>query len=600
MKSYQSHETFVADLRMLFQMLRTALFVAVGLQLVIFYLMFAPSYKKLTSTVIGDVPVSPAQILKYSINIQERLKLPHPMVGLNHHEQRLFRGAEQVHIAIYRYWMDRWTNGAFAYTVNRFKGSIRLSFVSYLFCLFYVIYFSLRSRTNNEEKLLRGMELMPIKKFNAKLQSNAEKEYAKKPIPNLRIGDTLIPREMETSHLLVLGATRTGKGVLLNQLIRQINERKITHGTNEKIIHYDLKGEFVSKHYEPGRDIIFYPYDKRSIGWNVFNEIETYPDFDTVAKSLYTSTDTRDEYWYNCARDVFRMGLVYLKRRGLTNNRELWRFFSQNLDNLKKCLEALPLEERAAIKHIEKSDTNQAATILSIVQERIQFFRYLVDVDGDFSLRRYIRDEKDCRNLFLLNVVNYAEIFKPLMTFAVDTIIRETLSLPDKLERRVFFILDEIGSLYRLNSLLDLLTVGASKGGSLICANQDIGRIEETYGRSNAKTFFNNFNTDIILRVNEPETADFLSKAFGERHVVKRMETRAMSPSKYGDSKSFSEQEKTERIFLSSEFQSLPNLEAIIKISNYGISKIRIPKVFLPAVQEHFLMKDFSIGNMDV
>lgn len=599
MKSYQSHETFVTDLRMIFQMLRTSVFVAIALQFIVFYLLFVPTYKRLLSIDIGGIPVTSGQFVKYALNIQESLKLPRQTVILNREEQRLFGGAQQVELAQYRFWMNRWTNNAFLMTLERLKRSFRLSFLSYLFCLVYVLFFTLRSQSKDDEKLVRGMDLMPLKQLNAKLQTKAREEYAQKPVPNLRIGDTLIPREMETSHLLVLGATRTGKGVLLNQLIRQINERKVTHGTKEKIIHYDLKGEFVSKHYEPGRDIIFYPYDKRSIGWNIFNEIETYPDFDTVAKSLYTSTDTRDEYWYNCARDVFRMGLVYLKQRGLTTNKDLWNFFSQNLDGLKMCFEQLPLGERSAIKHIEKSDTNQAATILSIIQERIQFFRYLVDIDGGFSLRRYIREENDCRNLYLLNVVNYSEIFKPLMTFAIDTIIRETLSLPDKLDRRVFFILDEIGSLYRLNSLLDLLTVGASKGGGLICANQDIGRIEETYGRSNAKTFFNNFNTDIILRVNEPETADFLSKAFGERQVVKRMESRAMSPSKYGDSKSYSEQEKTERIFLASEFQSLPNLEAIIKVSNYGMSKLSVPKIFFPTVQEHFLMKDFSMGTME-
>lgn len=595
MKSYQSHETFVTDLRMIFQMLRTAVFVSIVLQLIMLFLLFSPSYKRLLSMEIGGTQVTSAQFIKYSINLQELLRISPQMVGLNRDERRWFRGATHISLADYRLFMDHWTHHAFYNTVERFRHSKRLSFFSYIFCLIYVLFFALRSRTHDTEELIRGMDLMPLKKLNAKLLAKAREEYRQRPIPNLRIGDTLIPREMETSHILVLGATRTGKGVLLNQLIRQINERKMSHGTMEKIIHYDLKGEFVSKHYEPGRDIIFYPYDQRSIGWNIFNEIETYPDFDTVAKSLYTSTDTRDEYWYNCARDVFRMGLVYLKQRGLTTNKDLWNFFSQNLESIKMCLETLPLGERSALKHIEKADTNQAATILSIVQERIQFFRYLVNIDGSFSLRRYIREESDCRNLFLLNVVNYSEIFKPLMTFAIDTIIRETLSLPDKLERRVFFVLDEIGSLYRLNSLLDLLTVGASKGGSLLCANQDIGRIEETYGRSNAKTFFNNFNTDIILRVNEPETADFLSKAFGERQVLKRVESRAMSPSKYGDSKSYSEQEKTERIFLPSEFQSLPNLEAIIKVANFGMARLSVPKIFLPTTHQHFVMKDFSV-----
>jgi type IV secretory pathway TraG/TraD family ATPase VirD4 len=124
--------------------------------------------------------------------------------------------------------------------------------------------------------------------------------------------------------------------------------------------------------------------------------------------------------------------------------------------------------------------------------------------------------------------------------------------------------------------------------------NQDIGRIEETYGKSNAKTFFNNFNTDFVLRVNEPETAEFLSKAIGERQVIKRVESRQMAPSKFGDSRGVSEQEKTERLLLPTEFQSIPNLEAVIKVSNFGVSRLKIPHVFYPVNQEYFMMKSFE------
>ena len=86
------------------------------------------------------------------------------------------------------------------------------------------------------------------------------------------------------------------------------------------------------------------------------------------------------------------------------------------------------------------------------------------------------------------------------MTFAIDTLVREILSMADDPNRRVFFIIDELGSLYRLESILDLLTVGRSKGACLICANQDLGRIEDTYGKSNTATFYNNFKRAFVPR----------------------------------------------------------------------------------------------------
>ena len=179
-----------------------------------------------------------------------------------------------------------------------------------------------------------------------------------------------------------------------------------------------------------------------------------------------------------------------------------------------------------------------------------------------------------------MNVEQYETIFKPLMTLAIDTMIRETLSLPDDLNRRIFFIIDELGTLYRMNSILKLETVGRSKGACLMCANQDLGRIEEQYGRANLKSFFNNFNTNITFRIREPETAEFVSKAIGEQQLIKMMQSRQMSPSEIGDRKSFSEQQKMERLIIPTEFQTQDDLHAIINIANFGISHIVIPQLF--------------------
>lgn len=272
----------------------------------------------------------------------------------------------------------------------------------------------------------------------------------------LQINKTIIPREMEPMHILLMGTAGSGKSVLLNQIIHQVSQRKV-YQPSEKVVIYDLKGEFVAKQLQPG-DLLFSPVDQRTIKWSLFNEIKDYPDYDIIAKSLYHSPDTRDEFWYNCAKDVFRTGLVYLNRMKKRTNRDIWEFFSQTLEEMKTAFLTLPLIERSALKHIDKADSNQSASIISILQERLQFFRYLIDLDGDFSFREYIHSEKSA-NLYLLNIDQYKDIFKPLMTFVMDTIIRETLSLPDDLNRRYFFIIDELGSLNRMDSLLDLLTV---------------------------------------------------------------------------------------------------------------------------------------------
>ena len=97
------------------------------------------------------------------------------------------------------------------------------------------------------------------------------------------------------------------------------------------------------------------------------------------------------------------------------------------------------MREMGALKHIDKADSNQAASVVSILQERLTFFRYLTDRDGAFSFRKFIQDEAERRSLFLMNIPQYEAIFRPLMTFVIDIMTREVLSLPDSHTRRITF-----------------------------------------------------------------------------------------------------------------------------------------------------------------
>jgi type IV secretory pathway TraG/TraD family ATPase VirD4 len=611
MKGYQAHESFWADLKMYAQLFKWAIVIGLVSQLLFIGFSYWLLANRLTKIPLpGGRHISQLTVANYMLTLEDYLKIPSELIYIEPELRPVFRNQRSQYAVprnTYNWVLDQYTDYAFAREKQGFLKALANSWWMYFISLIYIGVFMLKSRRMQEQNFIRGIDLTTIDEMNRKLKQEAAKERAM----NLQVGKTILPYAMEPKHISVLGAAGTGKGVLLNQLLNQINIRRFRNQEilkqnpraamklrNGKAIIYDMKGEFVAKQFVAG-DYIFSPFDKRGLKWSFFNEIRNYPDLDVVAKSLYNSPDAKDEYWYNCAKDIFRTGLFYLQSQNRTTNRDLWNFFSQPLLQIKAAFQTLPLAEQSALKHIDRGDSNQSASIISILQERIQFFKYLVDMDGAFSFRDYVKSDQDAC-LYLLNIEQYKTIFKPLMTFAIDTLVREILSLDDDLDRRVFFIIDELGSLYRLESILDLLTVGRSKGACLICANQDLGRIEDTYGKANTTTFYNNFNTNFIFRINEPKTADFLSQAIGERQIVKKVESRQMSPSEIGDRKGISDQEKTERIFLPTEFQNLADFEAVIKISNFGVSKIKIPKIFFPSRVPHFVMKQFEPPKIGV
>jgi len=55
-------------------------------------------------------------------------------------------------------------------------------------------------------------------------------------------------------------------------------------------------------------------------------------------------------------------------------------------------------------------------------------------------------------------------------------------SLPDSFDRRITFVVDEFGSLSKMPAIFDFLTMGRSKGGFLVLANQDLGSVSNIYG----------------------------------------------------------------------------------------------------------------------
>lgn len=468
-----------------------------------------------------------------------------------------------------------------------------------LFGFFYFMGFSLLNRKTEKTEFIRGADLVPFHQMKDDLNRVInEEEKANPSFVPLCLGEAALPDTVSRRHILLLGTSGTGKSVCFNHFLVTLKAQRSSSKIANKCVIYDVKGEFCGKHLEED-DIIFYPFDKRSVSWSFFNEVLDYPDLDVFCTSLYEPPkDSKDAYWYNAARDVFRTGCFYLLRVGKKTNREIWDFFSQPLTRIRDALYTLPTREMGALKHIDKADSNQAASIISILQERITFFRYLTDSDGSFSFRKYIRNDDDRRKLFLMNIRQYDAIFRSLMTFVIDIMTREVLSLTDSFTRRITFVVDEFGSLSKMPCIFDFLTMGRSKGGFLVLANQDLGSVSNIYGADQKETFFNNFNVHLIFRLNDPTTSEFLSKAFGEREVIKKFQSSQFSPSDYGDRFSMSEQEKLERIILSTEFQSLPDFHAYLKIANYGLTKMKMPQKFLPLVSKEFVQRDFGLQSI--
>ena len=405
MKGYQAHESFYGDLKMYEKLFERALVIGIVCPVLFIYYSGWSMFNRLTKIPLpGGCHISQRTVTNYLFSFESYLKLPPQTIYIEPELRPIFRNQDSQTALPrdnYNWVLDQYTHYTFYHEKQRFKNALFRSWWMYLMSLIYIGFFIYKSKGMQNQNFIRGIDVTPIKALNRRLKRSAAKEK----VQHLQVGETIFPYAMEPKHISVLGAAGTGKGVLLNQLLYQINLRRfhnrellqqdsgaVIKPRYGKAIIYDLKGEFVAKQFITG-DFIFSPFDKRGLKWSFFNEIRNYPDLDVVAKSLYNAPDAKDEYWYNCSKDIFRTGLYYLQSQHRTTNRDLWHFFSQPLQQIKEAFQTLPLAEQSALKHIDKGDSNQSASIISILQERIQFFKYLVDQDGDFSFRDFVNSE---------------------------------------------------------------------------------------------------------------------------------------------------------------------------------------------------------------
>ena len=250
----------------------------------------------------------------------------------------------------------------------------------------------------------------------------------------------------------------------------------------------DTKGDCHAE-FARSNDVFFYPTHSKSIGWSIFNDIETLMDIELIAKSFFSEQPGISPFWVDGRRSIFAGILKYCYAAGKTTNEEVWKTACLSSDDLAQLFEGVPGCERARQFITTEGIDKQA--LWSDYPTPLMCFSYLSDKDGDFSIKKWLSNPQG--NLYLIGGEGQggyeADVHaKTLLTVFLDLLMRKTFSLPLN-HSKLVFILDGIQSLGRLSTLISFMTCGMERG-VLVCG---IGRssnemLESVYGKDEAKT----------------------------------------------------------------------------------------------------------------
>lgn len=342
------------------------------------------------------------------------------------------------------------------------------------------------------------------------------------------IGRVPIPRRNETRHFAMIGTTGSGKTTALRQMLDDIEQR------GDPALVYDTSGEFVANYYCRARgDIILNPFDGRCSFWSPFDEISHPADADRIARQLVSETSSQDDdVWLETSRILVANML-----------RKLWAEKNCSLEAL---LEALQVKSKDQLKHwlghtssartfADDADraTGSVLFMLTKAANLIQFLK-AHDKGGErFSFRNYIAglDKNPGAKpwIFVPRKEDFFEAAKPLMSCWLECAASAVLGLPPSPERRIWFVLDELADLPRVENLARLLPEGRKFGSGIVLTFQALGQMRHRYGDNIAEAMLACCNNKLFLQTVDRETREWASETIGQCEIEMRSATDTLS-----------------------------------------------------------------------
>lgn len=410
--------------------------------------------------------------------------------------------------------------------------------------------FAYKGWKNHQRKFERGGTLVSSSGLASAL-------HRKKQDSDISFDGLPLVRNSETLHMMFSGTTGSGKTNALHKLLPQIRAK------GQKAIIVDLNGTFVSNYYREGKDIILNPLDKRTKLWSPWADCQTTPQYDAFAEAMIPSgLFGSDKFWEQAASTVLSSSLEELQ-----NSRETTELCQMLLGSDLKTL-ARFFKGTAANYLIGEATDKMSPSILATLSNHMKCLLYIQDTKAPFSIRDWLKEE-DGSWLFLTAAPDQRATLKPLIATWLDIAFNGIMSLDHEkgydLDRRVWFILDELPALQKVPSLQTALAESRKFGGCVVAGIQNIHQLQKIYGQSESQSILNLFNTSYIFRTEDPETCRYLSSKLGEQELHDVQENISYGANTMRDGVNLNVQQKKHTLVLPTEISLLPNLECFVK-----------------------------------
>jgi hypothetical protein len=394
--------------------------------------------------------------------------------------------------------------------------------------------------------------------------------------PSFSIGNVCLGEDHESRNIFCIGRPGAGKSQAIAQLLAQAKQR-----SDIRLIIIDRGGEALKQFYDPNTDLIFNPYDRRSIAWSHHHEMQSV-SVEAIAASLVPIIKEEERFWYVAAQTL--LSSIW---ENTTTNSEI----AQVLCNSPQAIHTLVNGTPAAQYFGDpKTATNILATLNSVVGKP---YKVLHDEGQPFSFFDYARSDRPGW-LFMPLMEGQDEVLKPFASMAIDLIIRGILSQDPNPKLKTLIVMDELGALQKLPNLHRLLSEGRKFGGSALIGTQTDAQVSAIYGSEATRMLLQNTFTKLILGCPDPETSRKMADLIGQQRFKEPKVSTTRDRRSGQASETISWELREQYVIQLSQIQTLPDLEGYLLFADDSpVAKIRLSPQNYPQVAEAFLPTAF-------
>jgi hypothetical protein len=441
-----------------------------------------------------------------------------------------------------------------------------------------------REKDRKHGRRLKGPERVSPRAFNRRMRSDGIGFVQQRTFLDMMIFRrrcVRLPRELESSHFLVIGDSGKGKSSLIRQILLQIERR------DETAIVYDpaSPADYTPYIYTPSRgDLILNPLDQRMPYWTLGDELRQGADALALAASLFPDRPNENSFFFEAPRKIFAYLLSF---HPSPQQLVWWMSHPEEIDRLVKGTEL-----EAMIGRDSPAQRNGVLGSLNLVADAMRLLPSEAETERRWSTLEWSKHRRGW--LFITSTPDTRKRLAPLISLWLDTLVLRLMNQGQTGKRPVWFILDELASLQRLPQLHTAITENRKSNNPVILSFQGRSQLEARYGYD-AEAMISQPATKVFLATSEPRAAKWISDAIGEQEIERIRESRTTAEfPHFRQSKSYSLEREVRPLVMASEIMGLEKRHGYLKCGNLVVP-FSLPYIKLPVRESAYIERPAAV-----